>query len=406
MFLKVISSKRKRHLQLLDYLTNNEDRLVNNQGESFELKQMLFGKDNEEMAKEFEERLKIRKYPRKGQVEMVHTVMSFSPKDAPTMDALKDLTTYYLEHAGIDQSCSFAHFEKGHVHVHTISNAVNIIGLSTRISQEQMAALKIELQQRQLELHDLHHSVVDHGKKKREQKIQRAKDREYFLKKSQQSTKEQLLLTVQSCLARSYNREDFKALLAEQNCDLYSRGKVAAHGIEFNNRKYRLRNLLPDFDKDLADLNQREQRMNTIVELREQELEQIQTPERMATLNQQASKEQDGLQKPRERLEPPVDKQETEKQEKHVVKNETDSPISGEDIVLPLAQVIGIAALPVSKLYELLEEYDKNRNRSQKERQTTSFALELIYAEIIRRIREEHERRMAQEERERFLKNK
>lgn len=103
-----------------------------------------------------------------------HEVISFHPESTKhlTRPIIKDLVNKYIELRCNDQMVVGAtHFESAgkNWHVHLIFSGIKLSdGKSARISQAKFEAIKQELQEYQNKYPQLSHSVVEHGRKKKD----------------------------------------------------------------------------------------------------------------------------------------------------------------------------------------------------------------------------------------------
>lgn len=305
MIIKSITSKSGRFLQLLDYLTHDKNKMVNERGESFVLKRFLDGQTNEEMAREFLETEKLRRGPLKSNSNLlIHEVLSFSDldKDKITQEHLKVLTEAYLERISpVGQAYIICHYNEQHIHLHVVRQPLNIFGYSQRVDKKTYANIKLDIQRLQMEkFPELSNSIVEHGRKAAERG--RVKQQELTAKEATMairhpgriSDKAKAREAIESCLIMAESREDFYSLLQDHGFNPYRRGNEY-RGISDGYRNYRFTTLINDYAERFNALDMKQERMEELRDIRDnrQEREQEYEIERNYSDNNSSDEDND-----------------------------------------------------------------------------------------------------------------
>ncbi len=204
--------------------------------------------------KEFERNESLRIHKRKDNVQVYHTILSFSNKDKEEVneDILRDMSKKYIELRGKDNLYVItAHHDKDHIHLHCAMSGTKLNGLSSRVSRSEFASIKVALDLYQKEKYpQLVHSLPRHGKAKQ---IESRKEYQN-LKRFERTNKDTLLKLLDETYIKATSQEHFLSQLKALGHDPYYRaGKLT--GIKYNGeRKFRLNRLGFD-EKKLFELN-------------------------------------------------------------------------------------------------------------------------------------------------------
>lgn len=303
MIIKSITSKAPRFKQLLDYLTRDKDKTVNDRGESFVLKRFLNGKTNEEMAREFLLNEEKRLHKRSNNSKLVHEIISFSnlEHNKVTIEHLKVLTEAYLQmRSPLVQAFAIGHFgPESHYHCHIVSSPVDITGRNLRMSKDEFAKAKRDIQVLQTQLYpELSHSIVDHGKKEREkqkgrsQAVTKQKEKTMTIRNpSRISNKAKAREAIESCMIMAESKEHYFELLSELGFQPYQRGS-GYKGIDDGERNYRFTSLMNNYAERFESLDQKQERIEDLRDVRssseereqEYEMERVSSEEDARTL--------------------------------------------------------------------------------------------------------------------------
>lgn len=208
--------------------------------------------------KEFKENESRRKYKRKNQIAINHTIISWNNKDTQkiTDATLKAIAKQFIKLRGENNLYIISkHTDRKHIHLHCAVSSNSLDGFSNRLSKVQFAAFKIELQKFQIQhFPELHNSIPHHGKGKEF-------NSKLYWHANRVSQKELLQKAIEDALQQSKSAEDFVAKLKEMGHELYYRGQdKKLTGIKFQGtRKYRLRSLGIDVKK-ITSTNIKQQR--------------------------------------------------------------------------------------------------------------------------------------------------
>ena len=278
MIIKSLTSKAPRFRQLLEYLTKDEEKTVNERGENFVIKRFLKGTTIEEMAREFLMNEQKRLHPRSNNSKLIHEIISFSDldRDKVTIEQLKTLTEAYLEkRSPLMQSFAIAHFNTDSFHCHVVSSPVDITGRNLRISKETFASIKRELQALQIELFpELSHSIVNHGKKEQDRQKGKAIDKRSEKEKTMTihnpgriSGKAKAREAIESCMIMAESKEHYFELLSQSGFQPYQKGQDYK-GLSDGLRNYRFNTLINNYAERFESLDQKQERIEDLREAR------------------------------------------------------------------------------------------------------------------------------------------
>ena len=272
MIVKVKSYKRPNYLKLLEYITNDKDRLVDANGESFLLTHNLKGRNIENWVKQFKENEKFRIRKRSDSTILTHEILSWHRDDAKniSLEKMEAMAREYIQRRNPKGMYVIApHFDKSHYHIHICASGVEYrTGKAMRMSKGEFGKLKKDIQEYQQEYFpELSKSVVEHGKK--EKSLTSDKEYQFKLRTGRQSEKEQLMGILKTCYKASNSAEDFYLKLKECGVNTYNRSNKTT-GIVFGKHKFRF-NRLGYTEERLEDLNKGFKRGKELSELRKKE---------------------------------------------------------------------------------------------------------------------------------------
>ncbi len=242
--------------------------------DSFVIKHNIKGTSPDQWVRAFEANEAGRLIKRSNSVKLYHEIMSISNLDTGKISKamLEDLTRKYIELRNPNAMCiAVPHYDKAHIHIHFCFSGTEIqTGRSLRISKEDFALFKKELQAYQMARYSaLSNSLVKHGKKQKD-KARQIKDREYQLKKRTKapSEKERISKTIEACYNKSLSRADFMHRLSEQGLQTYSRNG-SERGVMSGERKHTFSHLGFD-ERHLREMDIRDQAIRGIQVFRDE----------------------------------------------------------------------------------------------------------------------------------------
>lgn len=190
---------------------------------------------------------------RKDSVTMYHEILSWSDLDTPSMtpEKMERMTREYVKKRGVNGAIlAVPHFNKNHYHVHLLVSGVDRSGKAMRLSREELADLKRQIQSFQVEqFPELHNSLPAHGRKSK--LCATEKEMQYKKRTGKQTMREKVAEIVTSCLKRSKSDEEFFALLLEQDMETYVRGR-RVYGVVCEGRKFRFGTLGIDLHDQIS----------------------------------------------------------------------------------------------------------------------------------------------------------
>ena len=247
----------------LAYVSNKDKVMRNPDGSPVVFTHNVLGKSLSEVEREFLENEEKRLRRRIDSNKLLHTILAFSPADNENLDAekLERLTREYFQMLNPDALFyATVHQDKDNFHVHVVVSGNDMLGNSTRISKESFEKLKSDLQEVQQHLYpELEASVVEHGAEEKE-----FTKPDYWQKDEKISRKEELRETLSASFDLAQNREEFFELLKQDGLTTYQRGGAEV-GVS-DERNFRFQKTL---GFDLAELSQREERLDELQELTE-----------------------------------------------------------------------------------------------------------------------------------------
>lgn len=269
MIVKVKSYKRPNYKKLLEYITNDKDRLVDKNGNSFLLTHNLKGKNIIGWEKQFRENETFRNRKRSDSVILTHEILSWHKEDAKniSLEKMEAMAREYIQKRNPKGMYVIApHFDKNHYHIHICASGVEYhTGKAMRMSKAEFGKLKKDIQQYQQEhFPELSKSIVAHGKK--EKSLISEKEYQFKLRTGRQSEKEQIIGILKTCYKASNSIEDFYTKLKECGVNSYNRGGKTT-GVIYGKHKFRF-NRLGYTEERLEDLNKSFKRSKELGDVR------------------------------------------------------------------------------------------------------------------------------------------
>jgi hypothetical protein len=245
MIVKIKSFKQAAYRTLLNYILHDEDRLFDKNNRSFLFTQNLKGNDMQSWITELRQNEKQRVNKRKNQIYFTHEILSWHRDDTPKLTVAKmhAITKEYVRLRAGSRGVVVAspHYDQQHYHVHLLVGAIDRSGQTMRMTREELAEVKINLQEYcRMKYPELEKSVVKHGRKHLLRGITREQQPYSGSKKS--TLRDHVLQIVSACLDRTHTVSAFLKKLEAAECSTYLRGGRVA-GIVYQGRKYRLRTL-------------------------------------------------------------------------------------------------------------------------------------------------------------------
>ena len=219
-------------------------------------------------TREFIENEAFRRYSRADQIHLFHEIVSFGAdedKEAITPETIDDMAKEYMRLRGNTGVILGApHFDKNHVHLHFCVSALQYrTGMSFGLNKSQLLELKQSFQ----DYHKHHYpeltkSAPNHGNRTR------------YINHAQwhKQQREQIIATVQQCLAQATSQQNFLELLRINELHHYERNGIAT-GIEYDGAKFRFSRLLEkdQFEALPIDRSEEETALAEIRAVREQQ---------------------------------------------------------------------------------------------------------------------------------------
>lgn len=246
----------------LAYISNKEKVMTNPDGSPVVFTHNILGKSLSQVEREFLENEDKRLHRRNNNNKLLHSILAFHPADNEKLDVekLERLSRAYFQLLNPDALFyATVHRDKDNFHVHVVVSGNDMLGNSTRISQENFEKLKFELQELQQNLYpELEASVVQHGAEGKE-----FIKPDFWQKDGEISRKEQLRATITASFNLAQNRQEFFELLKQDGLMTYQRNGVEV-GIS-DDRNFRFQTL----GFDLTELDQRKERLQELQVLTE-----------------------------------------------------------------------------------------------------------------------------------------
>ena len=223
MIIKSLSRATKSFEGLYNYLTRDEDSLLN----TFNL--YSTPQQKEELIKEFLDNAKYLKKA-KGKNYLYHEIISLNPNNLPLQEQqniLTDLVSKYISlRAENHLTFTALHKDKDHLHIHLMISANELEGNKrVRLSKKEFSTIQKELEQY------LNTTYPQLGKTTHYNKdLNKIKSKKEILKS-----------TLHDLFKNSSSKEHFKASAEELKLEFYVRGKTV--GVISEGKKYRLKTL-------------------------------------------------------------------------------------------------------------------------------------------------------------------
>ena len=182
-----------------------------------------------------------RRIKRKNGVKYYHSIISFHKDDHLQREQLlRTARRFAKERYPNSQLIVVPHYDKDHVHLHSIGSAVEYgTGEVRRMTRLEFSNMKQRMEEWQDQELGLVHSRVDHKKKEK----QLMKDAEYQINlKGKLSEKQQLTMQLQEIYNQSKTVDDFYRNMSSAGLSPYRRGGRIA-GLDGAKRRYRLKTL-------------------------------------------------------------------------------------------------------------------------------------------------------------------
>lgn len=166
------SKQPKRILALLNYLLDEEKTSSPIDGRDCFSKQFLRGYDRATWVSQILQCDAEKSYNNHMRRVIVrHEVCSFASESREYLlqnrSVLKDIQREYIKRRSQAPGISVVHYESDHIHIHYAFCATNIDSTSNRLNNQQFRAFKNEMEELQRTRYpELHHSEIQHGKKK------------------------------------------------------------------------------------------------------------------------------------------------------------------------------------------------------------------------------------------------
>ena len=251
MILKSLSRKSGTH-QLLNYLFKDEKKLIRSKEKPIVIRHNIRSRSLDKWVKEFDKNEGYRLHRRKDNVNVYHTILSFSNKDKEHIDEklIRDTAKQYMKLRGEKNLfIGTAHYNKDHVHLHLVMSGTKYLtGEANRLSRAEFHQLKISMDLwQQKKYPELVNSLPRHGRAK-ELKIS-PKEKQITSINRREPQKDKLLMTLEKTYTKSKSLDDFLRQLKKAGYEPYYRaGKLT--GVKFEGGlKFRLSKLGYDKDK-------------------------------------------------------------------------------------------------------------------------------------------------------------
>ncbi|GGG25083.1 hypothetical protein GCM10011344_27180 [Dokdonia pacifica] len=207
-------------------------------------------------------------HKRKGETKFYHSILSFHKEDRLTPQQLKQIArTYAKERYPNSMVVALPHFDRDHLHVHSLASSVEVgTGKTCYLTRKEFKEVKERMELWQDKHLNLKHSRVKHSNKARSL----LKDAEHQLNlNGKLSEKQQMNMRLAEIYSRSTSEKSFFKALKKLN--VYERnGEIT--GLQGEKRRYRLKTL--GFSKErLEELNQ--SKLNNVTKSRLEQLKKL-----------------------------------------------------------------------------------------------------------------------------------
>lgn len=259
--------------RMIAYVLRDNAVLRQKDGTPYQIRHNVFG-SIEEIERQFREVEARRLHQRVNANRFLHTILSLSEQDREkvTPEILMRLSQEYIALLNKDALYYGSIHMHDNPHAHIIVSGCDLHGKSTRLDRKAFERLKQDLEAfQEREYPELLGSIVKHGKREKE-----ADQDSSVFPSGAKSHKDELKQILTASFELAHNRDEFFALLSEENeLKTYERGGKAA-GVEQGGINYRFSTL----GIDLSELDTRQERLKELEALRsegEQTLEQNHT---------------------------------------------------------------------------------------------------------------------------------
>ncbi|MDB5226623.1 MAG: hypothetical protein JWN78_816 [Bacteroidota bacterium] len=193
------------------------------------------------MAAEFQQNELYRKHRRRDSTLLHHTILSFAATDTAhlTDTTLKAILQHYIAQRGADNLyvCSLHTDRDTHHHLHIAMSPTTIDGNNSRLSQDEFAALKIEMDRFQCEHFPQMISLPFHGRAKAERAMQH---KTVKFVETRAIKKAELSADIESALATAITQEQVLSLLTDAGHQPYYRNGIAI-GVQYRDSDMKFR---------------------------------------------------------------------------------------------------------------------------------------------------------------------
>ena len=225
------------------------------------------GYDRKSIIKEFNSNAEyLTKTQKRKRCYRYHEVLAFAHENSQDLsrEKLQRICNEYLklrDPQGLSKAVCVPHLDKGHYHIHILLTS-NFLESSRsgdmRMSNKRYYEIRRSMERWVLrEMGELHRSTVYLDEKEIEQILpERYRSERRLLQlgkkpaKNRNHTKDKVAQRIKELLAQSNTLEQFETLInAESDLKTYQRsGRLT--GVIYNNRKYRLKNLIPLYQEN------------------------------------------------------------------------------------------------------------------------------------------------------------
>jgi len=225
----------------------------------------LRGNDINSYINDFKENEKRRIRSRKNNVLLHHVILSWSSKDKEniTDTTIQKIAKHYISLRGKNNLYLGAqHLDKNHLHLHLITSGSQINGRSNRMSRNEFAKLKLDLDAfQQTHFPELSHSLPSHGTK------QLVPAPVIDKRNGRLSQKEQIQQAIHAAYGNANSQASFESALHAMGYTPYTRTGVLTGILLESGRKYRFRSLGLSSEK-LDDLHLRQHQLSELHAIR------------------------------------------------------------------------------------------------------------------------------------------
>lgn len=255
-------SRRGGTAQLLRYALKQE-KILNKEGKYVLVTRNLRSKSIDGYIEEFQLNHMMRSYTRKNGLECYHTTISWSYKDADlvTEQVMRDMASKFMSlRSRGSLFLSIGHFNTDSPHLHIIHSATSLNGKSARISREEFANLKIELDAYQNKRWpELIHSLPDHGKAKR---LKTIPEKSAYKNRRTPLDIQKIQKWLDKAYEKAHSREEFISSVEAVGLEIYSRNN-RLQGVKFKGLKHRFSKygITQEMFQHLDEIEQKETKM-------------------------------------------------------------------------------------------------------------------------------------------------